>query len=300
MNMEKLGQRASSLGGSVPWIPLKDGVNKVRIVAKPGDEEPWREFYKHFLSEYIQVDDFPKAPACLGDPKMCPGCQLSEQIRARGEEINANRSRAQRRFVWAAFSRDNPYDEDGAYRLKVIECPTTVFQGMARVAGEWGIDFTDPELGYDLEILRTKSGNMTKYEVRALTTQEGTSKTVVQSPLTEEERALVADAFPELDEVTRMPDARRFAVALGFAVEEPDVSPGPQGTTPTSTDTPAPTQQGPSPRPASPPSTEEAHCPYFSDGGYDSNDDACRGCNSAEACKQNAKAPERVPQRRSE
>jgi len=290
MNIDKLGQRAASLGGDIPWIPLRDGVNKVRVVAKPGDDEPWREFYKHFLSDYIHADDFPKAPVCLGTPD-CPGCQLSEQLRSDGNEIAANRARAQRRFVWAALSRDNPYDDDGALRLKVIECPTTVFQGMARIAAEWAMDFTHPDDGYDLEILRSKSGNMTKYEVRAATSREGATQTVIKSPLTDEEKALVNDAFPELSEVTRIPDARRFAVALGFAVEEPEVSPGPTPTTTTPTPVPSAAEASP----------VEANCPYFNDGGYDQNDDACRGCSSAEACmknKQQKEAPSRVPQRR--
>lgn len=287
MNIDKLGQRAASLGGDIPWIPLRDGVNKVRVVAKPGDDEPWREFYKHFLSEYIRVDDFPKAPVCLGTPD-CPGCQLSEQLRESGNEIAANRARAQRRFVWAALSRDNPYDEDGSLRLKVIECPTTVFQGMARIAAEWGMDFTHPDEGYDLEILRSKSGNMTKYEVRASTSRDGGTQTIIKSPLSDEEKALVRDAFPEIEAVTRMPDARRFAAALGFAVEEPEVSPAAAAAPVSSPPTAA----------ASP---EEAHCPYFNDGGYDQNDDACRGCSSAEACmenKQAKEAPSRIPQRR--
>jgi len=300
MNIDKLGQRAASLGGDIPWIPLRDGVNKVRVVAKPGDDEPWREFYKHFLSEYIHADDFPKAPVCLGTPE-CPGCLLSEQLRSDGNEIAANRARAQRRFVWAALSRDNPYDDDGALRLKVIECPTTVFQGMARIAAEWGMDFTHPEEGYDLEILRSKSGNMTKYEVRASTSRDGATQTVIKSPLTEEEQALVREAFPEIEAVTRTPDIRRFAAALGFAVEEPEVSPGaPPTAAPPPTAVP-PSTAAPPPTAASSPSPEEANCPYFNDGGYDPNDDACRGCNSAEAClgnKQQKAAPDKVPQRR--
>lgn len=294
MNIDKLGQRAASLGGDIPWIPLKDGVNKVRIVAKPGDDEPWREFYKHFLSEYIHVDDFPKAPVCTGTPD-CPGCKLSDQLRDAGNEIAANRSRAQRRFVWAALSRDNPYTDDGSLCLKVIECPTTVFQGMARIAAEWGMDFTHPDEGYDLEILRSKTGNMTKYEVRASTSREGGTQTIIKSPLSEEEQALVSDAFPEIEAVTRTPDIRRFAVALGFAVEEPEVSPG-TAPPPTALDSATAATQAPAAQ-----STEESHCPYFSDGGYDQNDDACRECSSAEACmknKQSKEEPSRVPQRR--
>lgn len=296
MNISKMNQRAAALGGDVLWIPLKDGVTTVRVVARVGDEEPWREVDRHFLQNYVRVDDFPKAPVCLDDDS-CPGCRISAQLRADGDDQNANRTKAQHRFIWVAISRDNPFDDDGGLRLKMLESPITVFQGMARTAKEWGMDFTDAQDGYDLEILRTSTGPMPKYEVKAVTSQEGATKTVLKSPLTEAETALVLEAYPDIDELLRPPEYRRFAQAVGFPVEEPDVNPPggavPGTPPPQSVAQPATTESDPQPE-------QESQCPYFGTA-YDTADDACKRCGKAADCKTQTEgasepeAPKRTP-----
>lgn len=317
MNIDTMNKRASSLGGEVLWIKLIDGVVRVRVVARPGEEEPWREVYRHFLQNYVQAEDFPKAPICLGDDS-CPGCRITAQIRAGGDDLSANKAKAQRRFIWVALSRDNPYDDDGNLKLKVLESPPTVFQGMARAANEWGIDFTDPVAGYDLDIMRSSGSGIPKYEVKAVTTREGTTMSVVQSPLTEEEQKLVDEAFPDVDMLTQPPEYRRFALALGFPVDEtiPE-QPGrstqeqpplpPPAKQPESNQPPPPppanqpeSNQPPS-QPANQPGSEvvegETVCPYFGSG-FDAEDDACRECNTADACKTQSEGGQEEPPKR--
>jgi hypothetical protein len=358
MNIDNINKRAASLGGEVLWVRLTDGATRVRVVARPGDEDPWREVSRHFLQNYVQVDDFTKAPVCLGDAS-CPGCRITNQIRASGDGQSANKAKAQRRFIWVVLSRDNPFDDDGNLKLKLLECPPTVFQGMARVTNEWRRDFTDPVEGFDIEILRSAgSGGIPKYEVEAITTLEGATKSVVKSPLTEEELALVNEAFPNVDELTQPPDYRRFALALGFPVEEivpvqptagsplgtppppgtppplgappPPGTPPPPGATPPSSPPSSPSPNPPPPPPPpNPPGTlgsglgddslppenqpapeaaagqpapvevaaGDSVCPYFGQG-YDSEDDACRECSSATACKTQTEAGQEEPPKR--
>lgn len=308
MNIGKMNERAAALGGDVLWIRMTDGATTVRLVARPEEEEPWREVYRHFLQTYVQVDNFPKAPVCLGD-ESCPGCRIASQIRKSGDDQSANKAKAQRRFIWVGLSRDNPYDDDGNLKLKMLETPVTVFQGMARTANEWGLDFTDPKEGFDLVILRSSGSGIPKYEVRASTAREGATQTVVQSPLTEDELALVQSSYPDLDELTRPPEYRRFALALGFSVDEPRTTRPPADAEPT--EQPGPETQpasrpegtSPGPGPTSGTATESAEgsvCPYFG-AGYDAEDDACRQCNAAGECKtqsgggQEEEAPKRKP-----
>lgn len=225
MNLANINKRAASLGSNVLWIRLTDGITRVRVVARPGDEEPWREVSRHFLQNYIQHDDFTKAPICLGNSS-CPGCRIVAQIIQGGDAQGAKKVQAQRRFLWVAFSRDNPFDDNGKLKLKLLECPPTVFQGMARASNEWRRDFTDPVVGFDLNIIRSSTGSsMPKYAVEAVTTLEGATKSVVQSPLTEEELALVNESFPDIDALTRPPEYRAFAAAMGFPLDAVPGSP---------------------------------------------------------------------------
>lgn len=291
MNLEKLIKKAATLGGDVNWISLKDGVNKVRIVCQPGDDQPWRECFRHFLHRHIQVDNFPnKAPICLGDISICPACQFVEKLRKQpGNEKDADMARAQRRFIFAAISRDNPYNDAGEVCIKLLECPPTVFQGLGKVAQEWDIDFTDPEKGCDVEIMRNSQsgGGFTKYEVRPEVELHGGSRSIVVKALTEQERQLIAEAFPSFEAHTSPPDPTELAAVLGVEMGEPSVmssmgSDAPQTTTGVLEDQ----------------TSEESQCLLYGEGWED--DEACRECSLSEACKeQTQKKQQRKPMTKS-
>jgi len=285
MNLGKLIQKAATLGGDVNWITLRDGVNTVRIVAQKGDDEPYRECFRHFLQRHIKVDNFPnKAPVCLGDTSICPACQYVEDLRKEGNDKDADMARAQRRFIFAAFSRDNPFNDAAEICIKLLECPPSVFQGMGKVAQEWDMDFTDPEEGFDLEIARNSQsgGGFTKYEVRPMTKLEGTSRSVVQTALTAEEKQLIVEAFPDFDAQMSPPDPVELANALGMTLGEPPVL--------------SPASEAPTAAPAAISGTAAAEgaeddCLLYGEGWED--DDACRGCAVSADCKDLTSAKQR-------
>jgi len=288
MDLSRLIQKASTLGGDITWISLKDGVNKVRIVCRPGDDEPWRECFRHFLHRHIKVDFPNKAPICLGDISICPACQFVERLRKSGEERDADMARAQRRFIFAAFSRDNPFNDAGEVCVKLLECPPTVFQGLGKVAQEWDMDFTDPDEGFDVEIMRNSQsgGGFTKYEVRPETKQAGASRSIVQKPLTEEEKQLVSDAFPDFDAQTAPPDPMELAAVLDIELGEPPVSlPSRANAAPAPTETAAETAPD-----ADVPSDQ---CLLYGEGWED--DDSCRECDLATECKELTLKKQRKP-----
>ena len=318
MRVDKLVEYAQSLGGDVNFLTLKDGPNTVRFVSN-GEDVPWRDCYKHFLFKYVE-DPSLKGPICLGSYDACPGCQLVEKLRQAGDEKAADMARATHRWLFVVISRDNPFNDSGAKCLKILEIPQSIFQGLGKVGREWGIDFTDPDKGFDIEIIRTpgSGGGWTKYEVRAKTTQQGTTRTIVQTPLTEEERALVTETYPDLDDQIRIPDAVRLAAALGMAVPEPKVippretlrgiGPAPESlVTPTSKAGAVPLQKVGA-RPEQPPPTPSADvtlvanaratCPQF-EHGFDSEDESCRECSVAEACRKGTEAALGAPRRKS-
>ena len=289
MNVERMSQEAAALYGDVLWISLKEGQATVRVVSRPGEEDPWRKIYRHFLQDHVKTDDFPRAPICLEDSS-CPGCMFAEKarvegLRESGSERDANRLKGQRRYVWVAFSRENPADEEGNLALKLLECPTTVFLEMMDVANEWG-DFTDPETGFDLVIKRSAGAGIPKYDVSAATKREGNTRTVIYSPLTEEEKGLIENDYPDLDEILRRPNRARFALALGLPVEEPLVQPGVVPTVPPTAPSTVPAVS----------SKSAPVCPYYGTQ-FDPADEACRECGVAEQCSKEseAKAPRRKP-----
>jgi len=215
---------------------------------------------------------------------------LVEQLRAQGRDREADMARATRRFIFAAFSRDTPFNDSGELSLKLLECPQSVFQGMGKVLQEWEKDFTDLDEGFDLEINRNSqsSSGFTKYEVRAKTKREGGSMNIVPSPLTEDERQLVMESFPDLDTFAQPPDIDEFAAALGMPTPEPPVTSG-LSSSPTT-----PAAAGP---PTTTASSAAAACPLFGDG-WEADDEACRECTKAEECKSKMEGKLKVPKRR--
>jgi hypothetical protein len=294
MNVDKFIQRASSLGGEVDWVTLKDGINTVRVVAKKGDEQPWRECYRHFLHRHIQEEGYlNKAPICLGDISVCPACQFVESLRKRGHDKEADMARAQRRFIFTVISRDSPLNNAGELCIKLMECPPTVFQGLGRVVADWeGMDFTDLNEGYDVEILRNTQANITKYEVRPKTELRGGSKNIIKTPLTELEKQLIEESFPDFELLMSPPDPADLARVLSLSIEvgEPPVM--------------GSLADRQSPRTGASEASSQTtgisdpvnQCPLYGEGWED--DDACRECSFAEECKRLTEAKRRRPVRK--
>lgn len=267
MNVDKMIKRASSMHSS-DRIALKDGMNKLRFVSPPGDEEPWREVMRHFLPKEYRLENFTGAPLCLGT-KECPGCQLVEKFRAMGQDTSADKVKAQRRYIFLVFSRDFPNNEMGELAIKIVEVPPTVFQGLAKVAQEWD-DFTHPDTGYDIQIMRT-TGPFTKYEVSATTQRDrgSSSLNLVRTPLSQEELRVLSESCPDLDKELEPPDIAMFSLAAEVR-KEGDFAPGSRFAS-----------ESPNAEDAK---EEGVECPVFGED-YDETASACRSCSSAETCK---------------
>jgi len=285
MNISRLMQKAASLSSS-DYVTLKDGENRFRFVCKLGEEEPWREVFRHFLPREYRSEGFTGAPLCLGNVANCPGCQLVERLREVSQDAVADKARAQRRYIFTVFARsdNDKYNDAGALVVKLLEVPPTVFQGLGRVIREWvDEDFTDPDTGFDILIARSTSGPMTKYEVKAISKKGTEGLALVRSPLTEDERVVLSESCPDLDAELELPDAVAFAASVGLGGEPHIFHPGPVANlakpAALSANMPAATV------------VEESSvdCPVFGLD-FDASVTACRSCKVAEECKATTEA----------
>jgi hypothetical protein len=272
MNISKFTAKVSSMHTRNAWVQLKEGRNRFRFLCQNSEEDPWVETYRHFIPKEFTVENFPRVPLCLGTD--CPACALVEEFRKRGNERVADMLRAQHRFVWPVFFRDSPLNEVGDLCIKLYEMPQSVFTGLGKVYEEWGVDFTDPDKGYDIEVLKTNAGTFTKYEVRAVTQREKGSMSLLETPLTEEERYLVANAYPDLSQELALPDRETYTRVMASLLDEPDLFiPG-----------------------RSTPSTDPNQCPQFGIG-YNPELDVCIECADAEECKEELSKSARSPRK---
>ena len=296
MNKDSFIKKAVSFSNT-DYIKLKDGINTVRIVSMPEDPEPYRIAFRHFLPREYSSENFTAAPLCLGGLQNCPGCQLIEQLRAQGKDVEADKAKAQKRYILTAFSREQPNNDAGELVIKFLEVPPSVFNGMATVLKDWDEDFTHVTTGYDLQIIRSSNGPMVKYDVKPVTKKEAGSMALVFTPLSEKEAMLVDEAYPDLDKEVELPDFASFAAAVGLGLTTEPImnigtpapvagTPAPVAGTPVpTTGTPVPTTGTPAPVAETPADT----CPVYGKD-YDESIDVCRACSVAEACKTETEA----------
>ena len=275
MNKDAFLKKVASLTGSNNFLVLKDGINTIRFVGKPGEEQVYRECYRHFLRD-AAIENFTKAPVCSGDDS-CPACKYVDQLRKGGEDKRADLMKAQHRYLWPVFSRDIPFNDAGELCIKIYEFPVSVLRGLGDILKNWEDDFTDPVKGYDIEVVRITQAQ-TKYEVRPRTTKQGSSRTLYITQLTEEELGLIETAYPDLDAEITPPDSGELAAALGM---EPAI----KRTFDLGVKKPVPFYDS---KEVAPKEEDEesdvSDCPKYGTG-FDTEDEACRVCESANDCK---------------
>lgn len=195
--MDKMSERIAGGDRSERVIRITPGTHFYRILRDPtkGDEvPPFQECSRHFLQQYITAENFSRAPVCLQTID-CPGCIFADLLQAEYESEFV-RVKAKRRFCWNAIDREFPTNEEGVLLDKILEVGWTIFNDLGKEGGigqQWG-DFTDPDTGYDIRVLRgVGQAGWTFYQTDVLlVAQEGSrAKAPKLSPLTEGERALL-------------------------------------------------------------------------------------------------------------
>lgn len=275
MNLDKFSNRVDSMKSKANWVILKEGKNRFRFLCKEGEESPWREGYRHFIPKEYATEDLPRTLICLGDD--CPCCKLVDELRKKGSEKQAEMLKAQPRFLWPVLFRDAPVNDAGELCIKVYEMPQTVFSGLGKVFQEWGEDFTDKDIGYDIEVIKTSNaGQFTKYEEHAVTQRDKGTMTIVKSPLNDEELFLVANSYPDMDAEIMPPDRAIYEAIYASILGEPTV-------TPPSRRSATPVAAAPV-TPKVPSTTVDEVCDQFGEA-YDSEVDECIECPDAEDCK---------------
>lgn len=216
--MDRMKDRIAGGGQAANVIRITQGSHLYRFLRNPEDERPpWRECRRHFLQDYITMENFSRAPICL-EVLTCPGCILSSMLGEAGYEQASSRSKAKRRFVWNAIERENPANEEGVLIPKLLEVGWQIFHELGKEQGimeQWG-DFTHPDEGYDIRITRGIVDGWTNYATSVDLVQQGEdsrAKAPALTALTESERELLS-VLNDLDVETAKVDIELFQSAL--------------------------------------------------------------------------------------
>ena len=166
---QELENAETSLSTKIPFLKLKSGVTRVRVLPGIDPASADKDFYCKASAHYFVSPHNPKLPVTCPKSKnpkaICPVCTKMDQLKNssnKADNAEAEKLRARPRYYLGVIPREG----EDAGKVMIYPAPKQIFTKILALMEDPDFsDVTSVEEGHDLKFSRTGEGKETRYDV---------------------------------------------------------------------------------------------------------------------------------------